>query len=115
MQGLSQPSESGRLNVTRPQGTGKFQSCLSLLAGCLVIATLVAEQRQISAHSSLVAAVADLLIDYQSLVERFLSSGEIAQNACYPPQRRQAGSLALAITGGALERQRLGVGGAGSQ
>ena len=45
-----------------------------------MITTLGAEQRQSSAHSSLIAAVADLLIDRQSLVEGFLSSGEIAQN-----------------------------------
>ena len=50
MQGLSQPRQSGRLNITRPQSTGEFASRLRLLAGCLVVLTLGAEQRQLSAH-----------------------------------------------------------------
>src|SRR5262249_53086169 len=115
MQSLPQPSERGRLNVTRPQSPGEFERLLSMFAGSLVIATLRAEQHQVSTHGSLVAAVADLLINHQSLVERLLGSGEIAQNACDHPQYGQAGSLALAVTGGALERQRLGVGHSGSQ
>src|SRR5262245_18969239 len=86
-----------------------------MLAGGLVLATLRAEQRQVSMHSSLVAAATDLLINHQSLVERLLGSGEIAQSACDHPQRGQAGGLALAVTGGAFERQRLGVCHAGSQ
>ena len=48
-------------------------------------------------------------------LERVHHIAGIAQSACYHPQRGQAGSLALAVTGGALERQRLGVGRAGSQ
>src|SRR5262245_11572432 len=115
MQGVSQAGKGSPLDVTRPQSPGEFERLLSMFAGSLVIATLRAEQRQVSTHGSLVAAVADLLIDHQSLLECLLSRGEITQSACYQSQSGQAGRLAFAITGGTLERQRLGIGHAGNQ